>query len=310
LDLPVNLTRYAFGAAPVGNLFSALTDEEAAGAIDAAWDTGIRYFDTAPHYGLGLSERRLGEALRDRPRDEYVLSTKVGRLLVPADGGETARDAEGFDVPASMRRVWDFSRDGVRRCLEESLVRLGLDAVDIVLLHDPDHHWKEAVSAAYPALAELRDQGVVKAIGVGMNQWPMLSDFVHETDIDVILLAGRYTLLDQSGRSLLDLCLARGVGVFAAGVFNSGLLARHSVGGMYNYAPAPDDLIARAQAMAAVCERHGVTLPQAAMAFPFRHPAVVSAILGMRSADEVRENMELASHPIPEELWTDLEALE
>ncbi|MEZ0074406.1 aldo/keto reductase [Planotetraspora sp. GP83] len=307
----MNLTRHGFGAAPIGNLFSALTDEEAFAAVDAAWDSGIRLFDTAPHYGLGLSERRLGAALRERPREEFVVSTKVGRLLVPNSDGSrddhAFRDDQGFDVPATHKRVWDFSRDGVRRSLEESMERLGLDTIDIALIHDPDDHWKEAVSEAYPALAELRDQGVVKAIGAGMNQWQMLADFVRETDIDVVLLAGRYTLLDQSGAAeLLPLCVERGVSVLAGGVFNSGLLATHDPSGTFNYAPAPPELLERAREMARVCERHGVTLPQAAMAFPLRHPAVKSVVIGMRSAAEVEQNMTLAAHPIPDALWPDL----
>ncbi|MCT9931319.1 aldo/keto reductase [Planotetraspora sp. A-T 1434] len=307
----MNLTRHGFGAAPIGNLFSALTDEEAFAAVDAAWDTGIRLFDTAPHYGLGLSERRLGAALRERPREEFVVSTKVGRLLVPSSAGgrddHAFRDDQGFDVPATHKRVWDFSRDGVRQSLEESLERLGLDTIDIALIHDPDDHWKEAVSEAYPALAELRDQGVVKAIGAGMNQWQMLAGFVRETDIDVVLLAGRYTLLDQSGADeLLPLCVERGVSVLAGGVFNSGLLATHDPSGTFNYAPAPPELLERAREMARVCERHGVTLPQAAMAFPLRHPAVKSVVIGMRSAAEVEQNMTLAAQPIPDALWPDL----
>ncbi|GAA0412060.1 aldo/keto reductase [Microbispora corallina] len=276
--------------------------------MDAAWDAGIRFFDTAPHYGLGLSERRLGDALRERPRDEYAISTKVGRLLVPGDG--TGTDDQGFAVPNTLRRVWDFSRDGVRRSLEESLGRLGLTRVDLVLLHDPDNHWKEAVSEAYPALAELRDQGVVGAIGAGMNQWQMLADLVRETDLDVVLLAGRYTLLDRSGEDvLLPLCRERGVSVVAGAVFNSGLLARHDPGGTYNYGPVPPELLERAREIARVCERHGVTLPQAAMAFPLRHPAVASVVIGMRSAGEVRQNMDLAARPIPDALWADLDAL-
>jgi D-threo-aldose 1-dehydrogenase len=304
----VNVTPYGFGSAPLGNLFSALSEEEARAAVDAAWDAGIRYFDTAPHYGLGLSERRLGAALRDRPREEYVVSTKVGRLLEPSSAG--GRDDQGFDVPATHKRVWDFSRDGVRRSLEESLERLGLDSVDIALIHDPDTHWKEALSEAYPALAELRAQGVVKAIGAGMNQWRMLADFVTETDIDVVLLAGRYSLLDRSGEEeLLPLCLDRGVSVFVGGVFNSGLLATHDPSGTYDYAPAPAELLDRARAMAQVCERHGVTLPQAALAFPLRHPAVSSVIVGMRSAAEVEQNMALTDLPIPDALWPDLLAV-
>jgi D-threo-aldose 1-dehydrogenase len=301
----MNVTPYGFGSAPIGNLFTALSDEEAAVAIDAAWDAGIRYFDTAPHYGLGLSERRLGAALRDRPRADYVISTKVGRLLEPSSAG--GRDDQGFDVPATHRRVWDFSRDGVRRSLEESLERLGLDSVDIALIHDPDAHYKEALSEAYPALAELRSQGIVKAIGAGMNQTRMLGDLVRETDIDVVLLAGRYSLLDRSGEEeLLPLCLDRGVSVFVGGVFNSGLLATHDPGGTYDYAPAPAELLERAREMARVCERHGVTLPQAALAFPLRHPAVASVVVGMRSGAEVEQNMALTDLPIPDDLWPDL----
>ncbi|GII55810.1 oxidoreductase [Planotetraspora thailandica] len=301
----MNVTPYGFGSAPIGNLFAALSDEEAHAAVDAAWDAGIRYFDTAPHYGLGLSERRLGAALRDRPREEYVVSTKVGRLLVPSsDGG---RDDQGFDVPATHKRVWDFSRDGVRRSLEESLERLGVDSVDIALIHDPDTHYKEALSEAYPALAELRAEGVVKAIGAGMNQTRMLTDLVRETDIDVVLLAGRYSLLDRSGEEeLLPLCLDRGVSVFVGGVFNSGLLATHDPSGTYDYAPAPAELLERAREMARACERHGVTLPQAALAFPLRHPAVTTVVVGMRSATEVEQNMSLTGRPIPDDLWPEL----
>jgi D-threo-aldose 1-dehydrogenase len=293
-----------FGAAPIGNLFTAVSDEEAAAAVDAAWDAGIRLFDTAPHYGLGLAERRLGAALRDRPRGEYVLSTKVGRLLVPDEGGERE---EMFEVPGGVRRAWDFSRDGVRRSLEESLERMGLDSVDVALVHDPDDHWEQAAGETVPALAELRDQGVIKAVGIGMNQSEMLARFVRETDVDVVLLAGRYTLLDQSGGAeLLPLCEERGVAVFAAGVFNSGLLATDDPHGTYDYLPAPEPLIDRARRIAAVCARHGVTLPQAALAFPGRHPAVASVIVGMRSAKEVETNTALAATPVPDDLWKDL----
>ena len=305
----VQVSRYGFGAAPIGNLFSAVDDDTARAAVDAAYEAGFRLFDTAPHYGLGLSERRLGAALAGRPRDSYTLSTKVGRLLVPSpDGG---RDDQGFDVPADVRRVWDFSRDGVRRSLEESLERLGLDAVDIVLIHDPDDHWEQAVSEAYPALAELRDQGVVKAVGVGMNQAGMLAAFVRETEVDLVMLAGRYTLLDQSGaEELLPLCEERGVSVLAAGAFNSGLLATHDPAGTFDYAPASESLLAKARRIASVCERHDVTLPQAALAFPLRHPAIASVVVGARSAGEVVANAALVAEPVPEALWADLVAEE
>jgi D-threo-aldose 1-dehydrogenase len=287
-------------------LFTAVSDEEASAAVDAAWAAGIRLFDTAPHYGLGMAERRLGAALRGRPRHAYVLSTKVGRLLVPDEGRD---DQEIFEVPGGLRRAWDFSRDGVRRSLEESLERMGLDSVDIALVHDPDDHWEQAAGEAVPALAELRDQGIIKAVGVGMNQWELPARFVRETDVDVVLLAGRYTLLDQSGGAeLLPLCEERGVAVFAAGVFNSGLLATRDPHGTYDYVPAPEALIERARRIALVCERHGVTLPQAALAFPRRHPAVTSVVVGARSAAEVNANAALAATPVPDDLWKELAA--
>ncbi|MEU7530135.1 aldo/keto reductase [Saccharothrix sp. NPDC042600] len=304
----ISLSRFGFGAAPIGNLYSEVSPEDALAAVDAAWETGIRFFDTAPHYGLGLSERRLGAALAVRPRDEYVVSTKVGRLLEPVEGGGDDL-ANGFAVPATHRRVWDFSADGVRRSLESSVDRMGLERVDVVLLHDVDlrpEFTEQAAREAFPALAALRDQGVVRAVGVGLNHWETAEWFVRETGVDVVLLAGRYTLLDQSSAGFLDLCVERGVAVVAAGVFNSGVLARPEVpdDATYDYATAPDELVRRARRIAGVCARHGVTLPRAALAFPFRHPAVVSVLVGARSAEEVRAN---AAHaPVPDDLWDDL----
>jgi D-threo-aldose 1-dehydrogenase len=303
----VAVTALGFGGAPIGNLFQAVEDGTAAGAVDAAWRAGVRFFDTAPHYGLGLSERRIGRSLADRPRDSFVLSTKVGRVLEPWAGG--GRDTEGFDVPATHRRVWDFSSAGVRRSLADSLERLGLERVDVALLHDPDDHWREAVEQAYPALDELRAAGTVGAIGAGMNQWRMLAELVRHTDLDVVLLAGRYSLLDQSGLDeLLPLCAARGVAVIAAGVFNSGLLATAAPrqDATFDYLPGPPAVVERARRIAAVCGRHGVSLPQAALAFPAGHPAVASVLVGMRSPEEVARNLRLAAAPVPAELWAEL----
>ncbi|MFI6741263.1 aldo/keto reductase [Nonomuraea sp. NPDC050451] len=300
----VEVSRHGFGGAPIGNLFHGVSEEQARATVDAAWDAGVRLFDTAPHYGLGLSERRLGAALKDR--SGYVLSTKVGRLLVPASSSSGGRDEQGFDVSADLQRVWDFSGDGVRRSLEESLGRLGLPAVDIALIHDPDDHMEQALAEAYPALAELRAQGVVKAIGVGMNQWQAPLRFVQETSIDVVMLAGRYTLLDQSGLPLLEECARRGVRVLAAGVFNSGILATPRPTGTYNYEPAPASVVERATRIAEICEHHDVTLPQAAMAFPLRHPAVASVVLGARSPEEITANAALLSRPVPEAMWDEL----
>jgi D-threo-aldose 1-dehydrogenase len=306
----VPVTALGFGGAPIGSLFAPVSQAAAAGAVQAAWQAGVRYFDTAPHYGLGLSERRLGAALRDRPRAAYTVSTKVGRLLVPDPRGAGDDLAEGFAVPADHRRVWDFSRDGVLRSLDASLQRLGLDRVDLVLLHDPDEHWAQAACEGFPALAELRSAGVVGAIGVGMNQSAMPARFVRETDPDAVLLAGRYTLLDQSGLDdLLPLCVERGVSVIAGGVFNSGLLATGEPEGTYDYTPAPDPVRDRAVRIAAVCARHGVPLPAAAAWFPFGHPAVASVLVGVRSAAELRPHAaSLAGPPPPADLWAELRA--
>jgi D-threo-aldose 1-dehydrogenase len=307
----VRVTAVGFGGAPIAGLYRAVNEDTAAAAIDAAWQAGIRYFDTAPHYGLGLSERRLGGALATHHRSDYVLSTKVGRTLVPDPDGGDRRDDEGFDVVATQRRVWDFSADGVRRSLESSQERLGLDRVDVVLLHDPDDHWRQAVQEAYPVLDELRAHGVVGAIGAGMNQSQMLADLVRELDLDVVLVAGRYTLLDQSaGEVLLPLCVQRGVSVIVGGVFNSGLLARvdPQPDATFDYLPAAAGWLARARAIATVCSRHGVTLPHAAVAFSAGHPAVASVLLGMRTSDEVVEDVALATSPVPADLWRELAA--
>ncbi|GAB3845230.1 aldo/keto reductase [Micromonospora andamanensis] len=305
----IRLTELGLGAAQGGNLYRVTTDEEFVAAVDTAWAAGVRYFDTAPHYGLGLSERRLGRALRHRPRDEYVVSTKVGRLLVPSPQDAHLRDPEGFDVPADHRRVWDFSRDGVRRCIEASLERTGLDRIDIAYLHDPDDHWEQAAGEAVPALVELRDQGVVGAIGAGMNQSAMLARFVRETDVDVMMCAGRYTLLEQGAvDDLLPLAESRGVGVVIAGVYNSGLLSRDRppADAFYNYQQAPPELIERARRMAEVCDAHGVTLPQAALAFVRRHPAVVSTVVGVRNGTQMAETVRRSAGPVPDELWQSL----
>jgi D-threo-aldose 1-dehydrogenase len=309
--LRVPMPPAGFGAAPLGNLFQETSDAEAAGAVGAAWEAGVRYYDTAPHYGLGLSERRLGSALADRARADALVSTKVGRLLVPSPDTADLRDDEGYDVPASVRRVWDFSADGVRRSLDASLDRLGLDRIDIVYVHDPDDHGDAASSYAIPALVALREQGVVDAIGVGMNQSAMPAEFVRRHDIDLVMLAGRFTLLDQSALDdLLPLAAERDVGIVAAGVYNSGLLSqpRPAVGGMYDYKPAPPELLDRALRLAAVCEAHGVDLPTAAIHFPKRHPAVVSVVVGARTADQVRVNVERQATPVPDDLWTELES--
>jgi D-threo-aldose 1-dehydrogenase len=290
--------RFGLGCAPLGGLYDEVSDDDARATLDRAWESGVRFFDTAPLYGSGLSERRVGAALAGRPRDEYVLSTKVGRLLVAGEPSPLFRGAP----PTAA--VFDFSAEGVRRSLTESLERLGLDRVDLALIHDPDDHLEQALAEAYPALAALRAEGVVRRIGVGMNQWQALARFVRETEVDCVLVAGRYTLLDRgAGDELLPLCATRGCTVFAAGVFNSGLLAG---GTTFDYAPASNELVARARELAATCARWGVPLKAAALQFPLRHPAVESVLVGCRTAAEVDEDLALLRVPIPAALWDEL----
>ncbi|MEV5506676.1 aldo/keto reductase [Streptomyces orinoci] len=302
-------SRLGFGAATIGNLYRAVTEEAAAEALDAAWQLGVRYFDTAPHYGLGLSERRLGSALAGRPRHEFVVSTKVGRRLDPRDAPVNDLEEGGYAVESCLRRVWDFSADGVRRTLDDSLSRLGLDHVDVVYIHDPDDHVEEALSGAYPALAALRDQGVIRAIGIGMNQWEVPARFVAETDIDVVMLAGRYTLHEQPAlEELLPRCVERGVRVVAAAVFNTGLLSATEIGddARYNFTSAPRGPILRARRLAEVCRRHDVALPHAALQFPLAHPAVEAVVVGARSAQHIADDAGWLATPIPDALWADL----
>lgn len=297
----LRLGPYGLGTGPLGGLFAPVSDEQAEQTLAAAWAAGIRYFDTAPHYGAGLAERRLGRFLRNLPGGaaQAVVSTKVGRVLVPGEGTE-----EGFPGRTGYVRVRDYSRDGVLRSLEDSLRRTGLDRFDLVLIHDPDDHWEQAAGQAYPALAELRDQGVVGAIGAGMNQAEMLTRFVRETDVDAVLVAGRYTLLDRTAaRELLPECERRGVAVIVGGVFNSGVLAD---GTTFDYEAAPPEVLERVRGLRRICRSYGVPLPAAALRFPHRHPAVTTVLIGARSAGEVREDLDLAATAVPEGLWTEL----
>ena len=268
-----------FGGAPIGGLYARVTAQAAAGTLAAAWAAVIRAFDTAPHYATGVSERRIGEFLADRPRDEFAVCTKVGRRLVPADGD--VQGAEGFYGTPPLTRVRDYSRDRVRRSLEESLGRLGLDRVDIALIHDPDDFMGQAADEAYPALAEFRAQGPVRAIGAGMNGAAPLAWLIELNDLDCVLVAGRYTLLDQSAADVLfPLCLRRGVAVLAGGVFNSGILAGPGDGATYDYAPAPPGVLDRARRMRDACVRHAIPPPAAALQFTLHHP-VTAAVIGL-----------------------------
>lgn len=303
----VSVTTVGFGGGPLGGLFEPLDDATAAGALEASYAGGVRYFDTSPHYGIGHSERRIGDFLRRQPREEFTLSTKVGRLLVPQD--PQGRIDEPFQVPATQRRVWDFTRDGVRRSVEDSLRRLGTDRIDILYLHDAEQHFEAALRDGYPALAELRTEGVVGAIGAGMYDPALLTRLVRETDVDAVMLAGRYTLLDQSALdTLLPACAERNVSILAAAIFNSGLLAtaRPAPGARFDYAPASAEMLARANRIADICEAHAVTLPEAAIAFPLLHPVVAGVVIGMRTAEEAGTNLAAAGTAVPAQLWSDL----
>jgi D-threo-aldose 1-dehydrogenase len=295
------------GAANVGNLYRPMSDEQAWAVLDAAWECGIHYFDTAPHYGLGLSERRLGAFLAGKPRGEYTVSTKVGRLLRPSpETADRLDDENQFAVPASLRRVWDFSADGIRASLEESLVRLGLDEVDILYLHDPDEHDLAAdLDSGVPALAALREDGLVGQVGIGSKSTEALLAAVRTGALDLAMVAGRHTLLEQS-EELVAACRENGVGIVAAAVYNSGLLSSPRPGGRYEYGDVPADVLARAERLAEVCERHGVTLSEAALQYPLREPAVRSVVVGAATPEQVRENARRFAVEIPEALWDEL----
>ncbi|WP_232331364.1 aldo/keto reductase [Agromyces laixinhei] len=297
-----------YGAASVGNLYRAVSEADAHSALAAAWEGGIRYFDTAPHYGLGLSERRLGAFLRERPRDEFVISTKVGRALDPNpdfDGGDDL--AFDFAVPNERVRRFDPSEAGVRRSIEESLDRLGIDRLDIAYLHDPDaYDLDRGLDEGLPALVKLRDEGVVEAIGIGTNRADAAARAVREGDLDLVMIAGRYTLLEQPALDeLFPLCDERGVAVVAAAVFNSGLLATDvpAQTPRYNYGEAPAEILRRTHALAAACNESGVALPAAALQYPLQHPAVRSVVVGSARAADVRQNIERAHAPIPAGFW-------
>ncbi|WP_035750410.1 aldo/keto reductase [Arthrobacter sp. 35W] len=301
------MTTLGFGAAGIGNLYRGVSDDDAAATVHAAWDAGIRYFDTAPHYGLGLSERRLGAVLASKPRDEFVISTKVGRVLDPTDNPDGALDTQGFAVRADTVRRWDPSEAGIRRSIEDSLERLGLERIDIAYLHDPDVYDLDAgISQALPALQKLRAEGLVSQIGVGANSAEALAACVRGADLDLIMLAGRYTLLEQPALAeLLPLCTENGVGVVNVGVYNSGLLARPVVpdDAHYNYAPAPVAILAKARALAACCAEFGVDLPTAALKFSLRHPAVRSVVVGAATPAQISQTAERMAADVPAELW-------
>jgi D-threo-aldose 1-dehydrogenase len=311
------VTRLSLGGASIGGLFRAVEDADAVDTVGHAWSMGVRSFDTAPLYGYGASERRMGAVLSLRPRDAFVLSTKVGRLVrdraaIPPGADIDRQSLDGredayYVVPPDVRIVFDYSGDGVRRSIEESLERLGLDRIDIALIHDPDDHWRAAIDGAWPALERLRSEGVIRAVGAGMNQSAMLTRFVRETTMDVVLVAGRYTLLDQGALAdLLPACEERDVAVLVGGVMNSGVLADPRPGARFDYGPAGSEVIERARRIGEVCARHDVPLRAVAMQFPMAHRAVVSLVAGVRSIAHLDDYPRLLAHPVPGDVWAEL----
>jgi len=313
----LRVTRLGFGSATIGGLFRDVPEAEAVETVRHAVAAGVRYFDSAPLYGYGAAERRVGAAMASVPRDSYVLSTKVGRLIVHRDRITPDMDVDHQRIDGqddyyyrsdlTVRPVFDYSRDGVRRSVEQSLERLGLDRIDILYLHDPDHHWEQAMAGAVPALAQLRAEGVVRAIGVGMNQVEMLTRFAREADVDVILSANRYTLLEQEAAAeLFPVCQARGIAVVLGGVFNSGVLADPRPGSRFGYQPADDAVMDRVHRFREVCARHGTPLRAAAIQFALAHPAVSSMLAGVRTTAQLDDYPDLMRHSIPVGLWDEL----
>ncbi len=304
------VTRLSFGGAPIGNLNKFVEEPDARGALETAWDAGVRYFDTAPFYGYGLSEQRTGRMLAKHSRDEYVLSTKVGRLIRPGrrTGTEIYDGGKSYYLSyPEMCCVLDYGYDGIMRSHEDSLKRLGVDRIDILHIHDPDDHFDWAVNGAYKALDQLRSEGTIKAVSAGMNQWEMLSRFMDHGDFDCFLLAGRYTLLEQTSlHEFLPKCLERKVSIVLGGVFNSGLLTNPSTQKTYDYVAATQEVVDQALAIQRVCESHQVPLMAAALQFPQAHPAIATICIGARSEAQYKSSVELFNHPIPDSLWSDL----
>lgn len=316
----VTVTGLGFGTAPLGNLYRAIPDRDAQEILAASWDAGVRYFDTAPLYGLGLSETRLNPFLRGKDRDSYVLSTKIGRILAATRPEDRDGFGKWFDVPA-RREIYDYTYDGVMHSIEFSLERLGIDRIDILFAHDLDifnHGTQDALDAklnefmdgGYKALLSLRDQGTIKAFGAGVNEWQPCQWMAERGDFDIFLLAGRYTLLEQEAlTSFLPLCETRNIGVVIGGPYNSGILATGAKpGAFYNYDPAPEDVLERVRAIQDICDRHGVRLVDAAFQFPLRHPSVISVIPGGQGVSEMESNLAAESADIPEVLWADLKS--
>jgi D-threo-aldose 1-dehydrogenase len=301
------ITRLGLGGAPMGGLFSDVEERQAYETLSAAYKSGVRYFDTAPLYGSGKSERFFGEFLSTVPRDEFVLSSKVGRLL---DNKESVAEESLYVNVPNMEVRYDYSRDGVLRSIEDSLDRLGLDRIDIAFIHDPDENFDIAMDEAFPTLADLRSQGVLKAVGAGMNQWEMLADFARKGDFDCFLLAGRYTLLDYSAlETFLPLCLEKHISVILGGPYNSGILASDlKPGTTYFYQAAPQEVLTRASEIKEICAKHNVELKAAALQFGLLHPAIASTIPGARKPAEVLQNIESAGAEIPNDLWNELKA--
>lgn len=302
----VSVTRLGLGLAPIAGLYEPVSAAQAQATIDRAWDLGVRLFDTAPLYGYGISESRAGQALRKRPRDEFILCTKAGRLIVKQ--GDQPQDIWA-DLPDDLAPIFDFSADGIRRSIADSRERLGLDHVDVVHLHDPEEHYQDAVGVAFETLAELKAAGQIRAVSVGTNRADFAARYARDAAFDSLMLAGRYTLLDQSGLAeALPECQQRGVSILAAGVFNSGILADPRADSTFDYHPAPPELIKRAQHIAAICALHGVALRAAAIQFPLAHPAVAAVVVGARSPAEVDDAVAALTEEIPSELWASLKA--
>lgn len=311
----LSVTEYSFGTAALGGLYRACPRDLAMETLQAAWDEGIRYFDTAPWYGFGRAERALGDFLRDQPKREWVLSTKVGRILFPVADDRVPNYGYVDPLPFDVR--YDYSYDGVMRSLELSYARLGLNRIDILYVHDIGaythgaernaFHFKALMDSGLKALEELKSSGTIKAYGLGVNEVPICLDVMKHASIDCILLAGRYTLLDRTAvEELLPLCLERNTSIVAGGVFNSGILATGAVeGAHFDYMPASNDVLARVRALAELASAHGVPLAAAAVQFPRRHPAVASVLIGTAKPSSLRRNAELLGTPVPDAFYAE-----